>query len=308
MKIFKFFIYLLPVFLFILLTSLAELKEGELGTRSNPIRLYFTPSVDADRITLNARQLVNFLENETGYYFTTAVPTSFVALVEAFGTKKADIAGMNTFAYLMANSKYKVEARLRIVREGNETTYKGQFLARVGIGIDSLRDLEGRSIAYVDPSSTSGYILPKALLMKKGIKPSQEVFAMKHDNVVTMIYQKQVDAGATYSAPPHSKTGEIMDARMRVLKQFPDVEQKVKIIGYTEDIPNDPFVFRKDLPEEMKEKVVDAFLKFVSTPEGQQALFEIYDVMGLIRTKDSDYDVLRNMLKEQGISLSGVVK
>lgn len=308
MKIIKLFIYLLPIVVFIVFSSLSELKEGELGTKSNPIRLYFTPSVDADRITTNAKALVDFLEKETGYYFTTAVPTSFVALVEAFGTDKADIAGMNTFSYLMANEKYGVEAKLRIVREGNETTYKGQFLARTGIGIDSIKDLQGRSMAFVDPSSTSGYILPKAMLKKMHIKPSEEVFAMKHDNVVTMIYQKQVDAGATYSAPPNHKTGKIMDARMRVLKQFPDVEQKVKVIGYTEDIPNDPFVFRKDLPEEMKEKVVKAFLKFVSTPAGQKAMFDIYDVVGLIHTKDSDYDVLRTMLKDQGISLTGMVK
>jgi phosphonate transport system substrate-binding protein len=40
---------------------------------------------------------------------------------------------------------------------------------------------------------------------------------------------------------------------MRVLEQFPDVEEKIKIIGFTEDIPNDPWVFRKDMDEEMKD-------------------------------------------------------
>ncbi len=307
MKIFKYILFLSPILFFIFFTSIRDMKKEELGSLRNPIRLYFTPSVDSDRITTNAKKLVDFLEKETGYYFETAVPASFVALVEAFGTKKADIAGMNTFAYLMANTKYGVEAKLRIVREGGETTYKGQFLARIGSGIDEISDLNGRTIAYVDPSSTSGYVLPKALLIRKGINPSQEVFAQKHDNVVMMIYQRQVDAGATYYAPPHSVTGEIMDARMRVKPQFPDVEDKIKIIGFTEDIPNDPFVFRKDLPEEMKDKVVEAFLKFVSTKEGQEALYEIYDVESLIPTKDTDYDVLRKMLEEQNISLEGKI-
>jgi ABC-type phosphate/phosphonate transport system substrate-binding protein len=58
-----------------------------------------------------------------------------------------------------------------------------------------LRSAWTAEIAYVDPSSTSGFILPKALLDQKGIKPSESVFAMRHDNVVTMVYQKQVDAG-----------------------------------------------------------------------------------------------------------------
>lgn len=131
---------------------------------------------------------------------------------------------------------------------------------------------------------------------------------MKHDNVVTMIYQKQVDAGAAYYSPPDPKTGMVMDARMRVLPQFPDVVKKVKIIGFTESIPNDPYVFRKDMPEEMKRKIVNAFLKFVSTPDGQKAMFEIADVVSLIKTSDGDYDPLREMLKEQNISLQGAIK
>jgi phosphonate transport system substrate-binding protein len=264
--------------------------------------------VDAKRITTNAKELIDFLEKETGYYFTTAVPASFIAVVEAFGTKKADIAGINTFSYLMANEKYGAEAKLRVVRDGGETSYKGQFVTRFDSGIESLNDINGRTIAYVDPSSTSGFILPKALLQKMKIKPSESVFAMRHDNVIIMVYQRQADVGATYYAPPHPETGEILDARMRVLKQFPDVEDKVKIIGFTEDIPNDPWVFRKDMDEEMKEKIINALIKFVNTESGQKAMYEIYDIVGLIHTNDSDYDKLRNMLKEQGISFEKLVK
>ncbi|MGE5351766.1 MAG: phosphate/phosphite/phosphonate ABC transporter substrate-binding protein [Acidobacteriota bacterium] len=308
MKLLKYLIYISPVLIFIGISTFHDLHKRDLGTKSNPVKLYFTPALDADRITANAKELVDFLEKETGYYFETAVPQSYIAVVEAFGTNKCDIAGINTFSYLMAHEKYGAEARLRVVREGGDTTYKGCFIARTGSGIDSLPDLQGKKIAYVDPSSTSGYILPKAMLKRRGIKPSEEVFAMKHDNVVTMVYQKQVDAGAVYYSDPNPKTGLVMDARMRVLPQFPDVVKKVKIIGFTESIPNDPYVFRKDMPEEMKRKIVNAFLKFVSTPKGQKALFEIADIVGLIKTSDSDYDGLRQMLKEQNISLSGVIK
>jgi phosphonate transport system substrate-binding protein len=304
----KFFLYLLPVFIFVYVSSSRELGEDKLGSRNNPVKIYFTPSIDAKKISFNAKQLVDFLEKETGYYYRTAVPASFVAVVEAFGTKKADIAGINTFSYLMAHDKYGAEARLRIVRDGNETSYKGQLITRVDSGIDEIEEIDGRSIAYVDPSSTSGYILPKALLDANNIKPSEQVFAMRHDNVVTMVYQRQVSVGATYYAPPHPETGEILDARMRVLTQFPDVAEKIKIIGYTQDIPNDPWVFRKDMDEEMKDKIIDALLKFVSTEEGQKALYEIYDVVSLIPTTDEDYNSLRVMLRDLNINFERLVK
>ena len=308
MRSLKYLLYLSPLIIFIVVSSARELHEGALGTRNNPIKLYFTPSIDAKRITTNAKELTDFLEKETGYYFTTAVPASFIAVVEAFGTKKADIASINSFSYLMANAKYGAEARLRIVRDNNETSYKGQFITRYDSGIDSLSDINGRSFAYVDPSSTSGYILPKAMLDKRGIKPSETVFAMRHDNVVTMVYQGQVAAGATYYAPPDPETHEILDARMRVEKQFPDVAKKVKIIGFTRSIPNDPWVFRKDMDEDMKEKIIDALLKYVATPAGAKSLYDIYDIRGLIRTKDSDYNGLRKLLEQQNIKFENLMK
>ncbi len=308
MKLIKYLLYLSPIVLFIIIISLRQLNEGSLGSYSNPIKIYFTPSVDADRISFNAKSLTDFLHNETGYYYRTAVPASFIAVVEAFGTDKVDVAAINTFSYLMANAKYGAEAKLRVVREGEQTSYKGQFIARANSGINSIEDINGRKMAYVDPSSTSGYILPKAELDDKGIKPSETVFAMRHDNVVMMVYQGQVDAGATYYAPPDLKTGKIMDARMRVMQQFPDVALQVKIVGFTEDIPNDPWVFRKSMNEAMKEKIIAALLKFVQTPEGKKALFDIYDITGLIPTKDSDYDGLRAVLEKQHINFENLVK
>jgi phosphonate transport system substrate-binding protein len=308
MRSINYLLYLSPIIIFVIISSSRELNEGALGTRSNPIKLYFTPSVDAKRITTNAKELTDFLEKETGYYFTTAVPASFVAVVEAFGTKKADIASINTFSYLMAHAKYGAEARLRIVRDNNETSYSGQFITRYDSGIDSLPDIDGKSFAYVDPSSTSGYILPKAMLDRRGIKPSETVFAMRHDNVVMMVYQGQVAAGATYYAPPDPVTHKILDARMRVEKQFPDIEKKVKIIGFTQRIPNDPWVFRKDMDEDMKEKIIDALLKYVATPRGGKSMYDIYDIRGLIPTKDSDYDELRKLLEEQNIKFENLIK
>ena len=308
MKLFKYFLYLIPILAFIVISSAKELNEGALGTRSNPIKIYFTPSVDAKRISFNAKALVDYLEKETGYYYRTAVPASFIAVVEAFGTGKVDIAAINTFSYLMANAKYGAEAKLRIVRDNNQTSYKGQFITRYDSGIDSLQDINGRSFAYVDPSSTSGYILPKAMLDRMHIRPSETVFAMRHDNVVTMVYQGQVAAGATYYAPPDPKTGEILDARMRVEKQFPDVAEKIKIIGFTEDIPNDPWVFRKNMDKDMENRIINALIKFVQTDAGRKAMYDIYDIVGLIRTKDSDYNKLRNLLEEQHISFEKLVK
>jgi phosphonate transport system substrate-binding protein len=309
MRYFKYFIYLLPIIIFVTLSIVRDLQKGELGSKSNPIKFYFTPSGDSKRVTSSSAELLNYLQKETGYHFSSTIPLSYIAVVEAFGSKKADIAlGLSAFAYLMANEKYGVEALLRIVRDNGETTYRGQFITRENSDINRIEDIEGHTLAFVDASSTSGFLLPNALLKKKGIKPSETVFGMTHENVVTMVYQKQVDAGVTYSSPPDPVTGQIYDARMRVLPQFPDVASKVRIIGYTDDIPNDPLIFSKYLPLEMKSKIIKAILKYASTERGKKVIYDTYDVVNFIPTADRDYDGLREMLKSMNIDYKELIK
>ncbi len=55
------------------------------------------------------------------------------------------------------------------------------------------------------------------------------------------------------------------------------------------------------MDEDMKEKIINALIKYVNTDEGKKSMYDIYDIVGLIPTKDSDYDRLRKMLKEQGV-------
>jgi phosphonate transport system substrate-binding protein len=285
-------------------------NSAELGTEKNPIKFHFVPSVDAKVIESNSKAFKDYLEKETGYKFEITIPQSYVAVVEAFGTKRADIAAINTFGYLMANEKYGVEAKMTVLRHGS-ATYQSMFIAKADGKIKTIEDLKGKKVAFVDPASTSGYILPLKLLKDKNIDTKETVFALKHDNVVSMVYQGQVDAGAAFYSPTFKNDkgeDEIQDARRLVKTQYPDVEKKIAIIAMSESIPNDPFVFRKDLTEEMKTKVINAMMKFVATEEGKVAFKAIYGVTELKSATDTDYDAVRAMLKSVGKKADELMK
>ncbi|MFZ4403841.1 MAG: phosphate/phosphite/phosphonate ABC transporter substrate-binding protein, partial [Pseudobdellovibrionaceae bacterium] len=280
-------------------------KKAELGTAENPIKLHFIPSVDAKVLEDNSKAFQDYLEQNTPYKFKVFVPQSYIAVVEAFGTKRADIAAMNTYGYDLAYKKYQAQALLTVIRHGS-ATYKSQFIVKADGPIKILKDLAGKKFAFVDPTSTSGYLLPLKTLKDKKIELKETVFAMKHDSVVSMVYQGQVDGGATFYSP--EANGEIQDARRLVKTQYPDVEKKIKILELSDAIPNDPIVFRKDMPEEMKTKIVDVFLKFVATPEGQKAFEKIYGVTDLKKATDEDYDSFRKMLVDLGLDSENLVK
>ena len=293
------------VALTLLLCNACNFERGELGSEGNPIKFYFTPSSDASSITVNSTALLQFLEKETGMYFDTEVPTNYITVVEAFGSKKADVAIMNSFGYLLANKKFKAEPKLKVIRYG-KSTYKGQILASKDSGIKFIKDLQGKKFAFTDASSTSGYLFPLKMIKDAGVELGEHTFAMKHDNVITMIYQGQVEAGATFYSEP-AANGDIRDARIKVLTQFPDVEEKVKIIGLTEDIPNDPVVFRQGIEENKVKLICDALISFAKTKEGNQILNDLYGVEGFEESSDSDYNVLREMIKATDSELEKLI-
>lgn len=285
-------------------------NSSDLGSEKNPVKLHFIPSVDAKVIENNSKAFKDYLEKNTPYKYDITIPQSYIAVVEAFGTKRADIAALNTFGYILANEKYGAEARLRVLRHGLDT-YQGMFVAKKGSGIKSITDLNNKKVAFVDPASTTGFLLANKMLKDANIKPKETVFALKHDNVISMVYQGQVDAGAAFYSPVHiNEKGEevLEDARRLVLTQYPDAKDKITIIGLSEAVPNDPFTFRKDMPEEMKLKIINSLMDFVKTEEGQQAFKAIYGIDGLKLTSDQDYNGIREVLKTSGVSASDLMK
>src|SRR5690606_30235543 len=113
------------------------------GSAENPINFFLVPSVDAKLLADEGAKIVKYLEAHTPYKYKLAVPSSYVAVVEAFGTDRADIAIITTSGYILANERYEAEARMKLVRFGLDT-YQAQIVVRADSGIKDLQDLNGK--------------------------------------------------------------------------------------------------------------------------------------------------------------------
>jgi phosphonate transport system substrate-binding protein len=288
------------------LVSVAESVSSQdtLGSEANPVKISFVPGQDIGVLQSQGEHLIQFLEKETHLHFRLSVPYNFITVVETFGTKRTDVAMMNSFGYLLAHEKYGAQARL-IGQSHGRTQYWGQIITAKN-EIKKIEDIKGKKFAYVDPASTSGFVLPSSLFQRKQIEPKEIIFAGKHDSVVTAVYLGQVDAGATYNMP--EENGEPQDARKLIKTQFPDVFKKVRILELTGPIPSDPVVFRKGLPADLEKKVIQAFLDFAKLPEGQKTLKSLYNIDGFKHTTDETYGSLRKMLKDIGKSAQDFLK
>lgn len=306
MKIIRIFIlhckYFLPIALVLFFSSCTRRQDK--GSEKNPFIFSLVPGQDIKILSQEGEKLEAWLFKDLGIHVKVMVPSNFIAVVESLGSKRTDIAIMNTFGYVLAHEKYQAQARL-IGLNGNYDHYWGQIIARKD-RVKSLKDLNGKKFAFVDPASTSGYILAKKLFAERGIKLRDFVFAGRHDSVASMVYQGQVDAGATYHSP--AENGAPQDARKLVLTQYPDVFDKVQILEKTGPIPNDPVVFRADFPTDLREKIAESLKRFIKTDEGQTCMRALYHMSDLRDVTDQHYDSAREVLKKLGQSAQDLVK
>jgi phosphonate transport system substrate-binding protein len=284
-KVFSFLVLLLSI-----------LNAPFVLAQRKPVNFYLTPSLAEEVLDKNGTQLKNFLEKETGFSITLVIPATYDDMINKFGNGEASFGLMNSQSYVVANRKYGAMVKLRTIRSGH-AMYYGMIITHVNTGIKNIKDLEGKTIAFTDELSASGYLFPKRLLDKKGIKPGKEMFLKKHDEVVRQVYEGKVPAGAAfYSAP--SSDGVLNDARGRLKDKYPDIDKKVIILEKTEPIPNDPMVFSKNFSTDDARTLYTALVKLSTEPSGKQLLYELYGIEGFVKASDSDYNSLRSALQQ----------
>ena len=251
----------------------------------------FVPSQDSDTIADTVEPLAAKLSEELGIEVRGEVMTNYNALVEAMGANQVHIGFIPAFGYVLANEQYGVEVILKSERYGSGT-YKAQYVVRTDSDIESLADLEGKVWAYGDATSTSGYLFPANQLMEEfeietTTALENEFFSGSfqtggHDNSVIEVYEGGADVATTFD-----------DARTEVEDEYPDVMDELKILGYTDEIPNDTISVTKELSDSLEAEIKQTFLSFNDDAEMIEIMKEVYNWDAIIEATDDEYQVVK---------------
>ncbi len=274
----------------ILLVAVLGISLAGCGNSGDPktIVLGFVPSQESDTIADTVQPLADKLSEELGVKVEGKVMTSYTALVEAMGTNEVHIGFIPAFAYVLANEKHGVEVILKSERYGSDQ-YRAQYLVRSDSGIESLEDMEGKSWAIPDLASTSGFLFPAAQIMDKfGVEdPQTGYFGMTvqaggHDGAAIAVYNGDADVATTFE-----------DVRSSLKKEYPDVMEKLKVVAYTDYIPNDTISITKELSDEMQTKIKEAFLGFNEDEAMITIMNDVYSWDAIREAQDSEYEIVR---------------
>jgi len=292
----KFFVVAMVAMLAVL--GVSSVAAQDLGSEGNPIQVYFVPSAEAQTLLEGGEVLRTALEEATGLSFEVFVPTSYAATVEAMCASPANSMGfIPAAAYVIGSARCDLQVEAAAVRFG-WPVYWAQYLVARDSDIYTLGDLEGKTWAYPDAGSTSGYIVPSVELQAAGIEPGEGVEAGGHNQAVLAVYNGEVDFATSFYSPPvmpgaawsdgdlpepydltideafindegRLYVGDIriMDSRSSVRETAPDIVDKVRILRISAPIPNDTMSFGSEFPIEIREEIMSAIIAFSETED-----------------------------------------
>ncbi len=241
-------------------------------------------SVVDPAITLKKyKPLLDILSKEIGIRVILVQKTNYSKLNEAFIQKEIDIGILNAFSYVqIANKAELIPLARRVI--GDRGFYQSYIIVRKDSEIKTYKDLEGQIFAFSDPHSTTGYLLPHAMLIKNGIEPDKVLkkvlFVGKQDSTIYAVLNRTADAGAVASY--------IFDGANKEIKKH------LVILGRSKPIPLGPVVIRKDLGDNTIRKIKALFLNLHLSEEGLTAL-KAAGLKRFEKAEAQDYNVIKKM-------------
>ncbi|MDG0816726.1 phosphate/phosphite/phosphonate ABC transporter substrate-binding protein [Bdellovibrio svalbardensis] len=226
------------------------------------------------------------------------VSKNYAGLVEAMKTKKVDFAFFSSSTYVHAEEQ--AQAKVLLKKVWNHPYYYATVIVPVKSKIKKLEDLKGKTIAFVDEQSSSGYLYPKVALQKKGLNDKsfkEVIFSGNHSASVQLLEAHKVDAAAVFSDDEQGKEGAWI--------QF-GAKQKYRIIWKSAPIPNDPFCVRQDFYDEypkITHTLMFALIDILDQATDKKIYSEILGTQTLMPATSKQYDPVKEMVKALNIEL-----
>lgn len=280
-----------------LLLGMAVLPLGAAAGRAqqrDDLVLAFIPQEDPEKLIGDIGVITEWLSGELGMPVRGFVTSDHAAAVEALRNRDADISFMGALPYVIANEYAGATAVLQEVYRG-KPTYTARLFVRRDSGITQLADLRGKTVAFADPISESGYFYPldlfaKAGLVQRGEDPnrffSRVLFAGGYQQAIQAVANGLVDAaGASQYAD---------------MLLSPDQQLQVTWIGESVPIPSHSVIARGDMDEGIRSRFVEAMLR-LNEPDLRHMLKYVYGPDGYVLADLAAFEDVRDLAKAYGV-------
>ncbi|WP_193198491.1 phosphate/phosphite/phosphonate ABC transporter substrate-binding protein [Nostoc sp. MG11] len=256
------------------INNLSTLKIGVLPTQSR---------IEQERMI---KPLDEYLEKALKRQVDFQVAKDYQEVVDWLVEEKVDMAYVGAVSYFEALERgAEVEPLIApIDKYTGRPWYRAAIIVEANSSIKKLEDLKGKRIAFVNKSSTSGYLMPIAAFKKLKINPEQDfaqvIYPGTHAESEAALENRLVDAVATNipSYMKRQKIGKLTSANSRVLWE-------------SAPVPHSPMLVSKKLSPEL---IQDLKWAFLNIPDGMEDIVGT-EVGGYTLVEDADYALIKQL-------------
>jgi phosphonate transport system substrate-binding protein len=269
--------------------SSAELKLLRIGFVPNEEDLEQRVRFDALAAHVSKRLGVPIELVQTGTYSTA---------IEAMRAAKLDVCSLGPFAYLIAHEKTGAQAIVAPgTPAGEVNTYRSILVVPGSSSIRTIEDVRihasKMTLAWVDPASASGHLVPRAYLESIGIVPERAfkstIFTLSHLASAMTVKSGQVDLAVITQ---NGLANLVQKGRLK--------SDDLRVIWTSAPIATSVVAVRGGLAASYKEKIQAAYLSFRTEDPVNWSKFQrlfVDPATIWVAAKDSDYDELRQLAR-----------
>jgi phosphonate transport system substrate-binding protein len=270
-------------------TTVAEPKVVRIGFVPNEEDLEQRVRFDALAAHVGKRLGLPVESVQTGTYSTA---------IEAMRAAKLDVCSLGPFAYLIAHEKTGAQAIVAPgTPAGEVNTYRSIFVVPAASSIRSIEDVRTHAakmtLAWVDPASASGHLVPRAYLESVGIDPERAfkstIFTLSHLASAMTVKSGQVDLAVITQ---NTLANLVKKGRLK--------SDDLRVIWTSAPIATSVVAVRGGLGAQFKEKIQAAYLSFRTEDPVNWSKFQrlfVDPATIWVAAKDNDYDELRALAR-----------
>jgi phosphonate transport system substrate-binding protein len=278
--------------------SAADRGEAAVPSRPEVLRIGWVPNDEDVERRSRWEGLRDYLQLTLKMPVELVQAGSYSPAIEAMRASKLDVCGLAPFAYLIASEKGVAEPLVAPgFSDGKANYYRSGFIVPANSPVRTMDDVKSRAgqltLAWADPASASGHLVPRAYLETLGIDPErdfkQTIFSNSHTASIMTVKAGRVDLAAVTTTS---------------LRNMIDMQRiaasDVRVIWESEPIMASIIAMRKDLPVDFKQELLAAYLGFSkAAPDAWAQVAPIYLTPGVewVAATDADFDSLRNLAR-----------
>lgn len=226
------------------------------GAWADTFSVGIVPQFEPRKLTEIWAPILSELEDKTGHSFVLVGSPTISDFEKSFIQGEFDFAYMNPYHYLVAS---ETQGYRPVVRDGGRELF-GVLVVAKDSEIQSVADLEGRSIAYPSPNALGASLLMRADLDRNFALTYDAHYVSTHSSAYLNVVLGQMDAAGGV---------------MATLNADPTILDNLRIVYETTRLPTHPVVAHERIAPDVLAEVKAAFLAMGETDEGKAMLAKV---------------------------------